>query len=102
MSSLPLLSAALLASALQLSSPWVAVIDQVNGPWLSLIGEDGRQHEVHRARCEAGLREGMWVNYYPKERRVTRLKGAEHKRYALEVERSLRARLKRLTQSSAP
>ena len=104
MSSLPICLTTLLTLSLQLITalPWVAVVDQIHEPWLLLIGEDGRQREVHRAQCEAGLREGMWVRYHPKSQRVTRLKSPALRLYALEVERSLQERLKRLTHDAEP
>lgn len=90
------------ASALTQALTWVAVIDQINEPWLSLVGEDGRIKEVHRAQCVGELREGMWVRYHQRTGRVTLLKTRAERRYALEVERELRERLLRLTYEPEP
>ena len=90
------------SSALTQGLTWVAVVDQINEPWVSLISEDGRLQEVHRAQCFTGLREGMWVKYHAREGKVTRLKAPSELAHAFQVERELSEQLRRLTHDAEP
>lgn len=84
------------------SMTWIAVIDQINEPWLLLIGEDGRQRQVHQTQCVDGLREGMWVSYDLQKRRVTRLEDPKLIQKSLDIERELRKQFERLTRNVDP
>ena len=59
---------------------WVGVVDQINPPWIKVIGEQGETLELPLDRVYKSVREGHWVIYWSRTKRLEHLDSEESRR----------------------